>query len=92
MKKSYAALGGRFEYLNSDCGYEQWSQYLIKTLAELGAGTVGVDIGCGNGYFTRALCREGKSMLGVDISPEMLSAAEDIARRQAYAPNFYSAI
>ena len=88
MKKSYAALGGRFEYLNSDCGYEQWSQYLIKTLAELGAGTVGVDIGCGNGYFTRALCREGKSMLGVDISPEMLSAAEDIARRQGIRAEF----
>ena len=32
MNDGYSALGGKFEYLNSDCDYEKWSQYLINTL------------------------------------------------------------
>ena len=31
---AYAGLADWFEYLNDDCGYENWSQYLI---AKLGA-------------------------------------------------------
>lgn len=92
MKESYAALGGKFEYLNSDCGYDKWSQYLIKTLEELGAGACGADIGCGNGYFTRALYKAGKEVCGVDISPEMLQKARELARARVCAPNFYWAI
>lgn len=88
MEQSYAAIGGRFEYLNSDCGYEQWSQYLIKTLQSLGAGQTGLDIGCGNGYFTRALTRQGKDMLGVDISPQMLSGATELARKEGVRAEF----
>ena len=49
MNDGYSALGGKFEYLNSDCDYEKWSQYLINTLQGLGAGPRGIDIGCGNG-------------------------------------------
>lgn len=79
MNQSYSALGGLFEYLNSDCGYEQWSQYLIKRLQQLGAGQYGVDIGCGNGYFTRALVKSGKSMIGIDLSPQMLNRAKELA-------------
>ena len=67
MANSYSALGRWFEYLNNDCGYEEWSQYLINKLKSLGAGAHGVDIGCGNGYFTRALARAGYSVSGIDI-------------------------
>lgn len=77
MKKPYSALGGAFEYLNDDCGYEQWSQYLIEKLRALGVreGARGADAGCGNGYFTRAFKSAGFDVVGVDISTEMLSAA-----------------
>ena len=88
MKESYAALGGKFEYLNSDCGYDKWSQYLIKTLEELGAGACGADIGCGNGYFTRALYKAGKEVCGVDISPEMLQKARELASREGVRAEF----
>ncbi len=88
MKESYAALGGRFEYLNSDCGYEKWSQYLIETLKGLGAGMSGVDIGCGNGYFTRALYKAGKDMRGVDVSPEMLNKARQLASAKGVRAEF----
>ncbi len=88
MANSYSALGRWFEYLNDDCGYEQWSQYLIDKLKKLGAGASGADIGCGNGYFTRALAKAGYSMLGVDISAEMLNRAQEISLKEGVRAEF----
>lgn len=90
MKRPYSALGGAFEYLNDDCGYEQWSQYLIDGLAALGVkiGARGADVGCGNGYFTRAFNKHGFNAVGVDISPEMLSAAMQSALREGVRTEF----
>lgn len=85
---NYSAIGGIFEYLNSDCGYEQWSQYLIKRLKELGAGEVGADVGCGNGYFTRALIKAGYSVKGIDLSPHMLNTAIELSRKEGVAAEF----
>lgn len=90
MSNSYSALGRWFEYLNDDCGYEQWSQYLIKTLTDSGAGCRGVDIGCGNGYFTRALCRAGYSVYGVDVSAEMLNRAKQLSLKEGVRAEFLS--
>ena len=86
--KSYSAIGGVFEYLNSDCDYLTWSQYLIKTLKDNGAGQEGVDVGCGNGYFTRALFKAGYFVKGMDISPEMLSTATELARKEGVRAEF----
>lgn len=86
--QSYSAIGGIFEYLNSDCDYFKWSQYLIKTLEDLGAGKDGVDVGCGNGYFTRALYKAGYSVKGMDVSPEMLSTACELARKEGVGAEF----
>jgi SAM-dependent methyltransferase len=88
MANSYSALGRWFEYLNDDCGYEQWSQYLISTLKSEGAGASGVDIGCGNGYFTRALIRAGYFVSGVDISPQMLDKAQQLSLKQGVRAEF----
>ncbi len=89
MANSYSALGRWFEYLNDDCGYEQWSQYLIDTLKKENAGKNGVDIGCGNGYFTRALIKAGYNAFGVDISPEMLDKAQEISLKQGVRAEFF---
>ena len=86
--KSYSAIGGVFEYLNSDCDYLKWSQYLINTLKANGAGQEGVDVGCGNGYFTRAFFKAGYSVKGMDISPEMLSTATELARKEGVRAEF----
>ena len=86
--KPYSALGGKFEYLNDDCGYNEWSQYLINKLKSMNAGREGLDIGCGNGYFTRALIRAGYEVKGMDISEEMLSSAVEIARREGVRAEF----
>ncbi|MDE6598299.1 MAG: class I SAM-dependent methyltransferase [Clostridia bacterium] len=88
MANSYSALGRWFEYLNDDCGYEQWSQYLIKTLKNAGAGAKGVDIGCGNGYFTRALIKAGYTVRGIDVSPQMLDKAQQISLKEGVRAEF----
>lgn len=89
MANSYSALGRWFEYLNDDCGYEQWSQYLIDTLKKENAGLNGVDIGCGSGYFTRALIKAGYNVFGVDVSAEMLDAAGSLCLKEGVRAEFF---
>ncbi len=82
-KGAYNALADWFEYLNDDCGYDEWSQYLIKRVKELSPSLkTCLDIGCGSGYFTRELKKAGFLVTGVDISPEMLNKAERLTREQ----------
>ncbi len=88
MNESYSALGSWFEYLNDDCDYDKWSQYLVEKLSSAGAGPNGCDVGCGNGYFTRALYRAGYRMTGVDISPQMLSVAKTKAAKEGVNAEF----
>lgn len=89
VNEAYSALGGVFEYLNYDCGYEQWSQYLIEKLRSLNVGRLGVDIGCGNGYFTRALYKAGYDVKGIDVSEQMLSKAVQLARKEGVNAEFW---
>ena len=88
MANCYSALGRWFETLNEDCDYEQWSQYLIDKLKGLKAGANGLDIGCGNGYFTRALTRAGYTVTGIDISPQMLDTAQALAHKEGVRAEF----
>ena len=75
---AYTHLAKWFEYLNDDCGYENWSQYLIEKLESFPL-TVGLDVGCGGGWFTRAFQKQGYVMTGLDVSPEMLDFAQETA-------------
>ena len=77
-KQAYAYLAKWFEYLNDDCGYEQWSQYLIDKLSRYPLAS-GLDVGCGGGWFTRAFQKQGYAMTGMDISAEMLDFAQETA-------------
>ncbi|MDE6373115.1 MAG: class I SAM-dependent methyltransferase, partial [Clostridia bacterium] len=88
MADFYAALGGWFEYLNADCDYLTWSQYLLNKIKNAGAYRTGLDIGCGNGYFTRALNKAGYRVDGVDISPAMLSVAKQKAAKEGVRCEF----
>ena len=72
---AYVNLAKWFEYLNDDCGYENWSQYLIGKLKKYPV-KVGLDVGCGGGWFTRAFARAGFSVTGLDKSYEMLDFAQ----------------
>ncbi len=89
MDAAYTHLADWFEYLNADCDYEKWSQYLHKKL--LGAGVAagrGLDLGCGSGKFTRMLSRMGYGMTGIDASGEMLAAAARMSAQEGIYPQF----
>jgi SAM-dependent methyltransferase len=80
-KSAYSHLAKWFEYLNDDCDYENWSQYLILKLQPFPL-RIGLDVGCGGGWFTRAFQRQGYQMTGLDISAEMLDFAQETAMKQ----------
>ena len=62
-KSAYTALAEWFEYLNDDCGYEKWSQYLLDRISAYSP-QAGLDVGCGSGYFTRFFEEQGYAMTG----------------------------
>lgn len=78
---AYANLAKWFEYLNDDCGYEAWLQYMLQKLSAFSPKT-GLDIGCGGGWFTRAFQKHGYAMTGLDVSPEMLDFAQSQALKE----------
>ena len=78
---AYANLAEWFEYLNDDCDYERWAQYLLEKLKPF-ALKEGLDIGCGGGWFTRRFVKEGYLMTGVDASREMLDKALETAGKE----------
>ncbi len=78
---AYTHLAKWFEYLNDDCGYENWSQYLIERLSRYPL-SKGLDVGCGGGWFTRAFQKHGYQMTGMDISSQMLDFAQETAFKQ----------
>ena len=91
MAQAYDYLADWFEYLNDDCDYASWSQYFIDTIASLGAGRKGLELGCGSGYFSRALTRAGYEMSGADISSSMLTKASSLARKEGLRIPFFLA-
>ena len=91
MAQAYEHLSQWFERLNDDCGYEQWSQYFLSGLAALGAGSRGLEVGCGSGAFTRVLTKAGYVMTGADLSVPMLSEAMRRAREEGLSIRYVQA-
>ncbi len=90
--RAYSVLADKFEYLNQDCGYDSWSQYLYERLLRLGIERgAGLDIGCGSGAFTRRFAARGYAMTGFDASAPMLARAEELSRGQANRPLYVQA-
>ncbi len=80
-KSAYDNLAKWFEYLNDDCGYENWSQYLLEKLRAFSLAE-GLDVGCGGGWFTRSFAKAGYWMTGLDISDAMLTYAREKALQE----------
>ena len=85
---AYAELAKWFEYLNDDCDYEKWSQYLILHLKKYPLST-GLDVGCGGGWFTRAFQKAGYQTTGLDVSAQMLGYAQDQARKEGLRGEYF---
>ncbi len=87
MEQAYSRLAAHFEYLNRDCDYDSWSQYLYERLCALGVERgAGLDVGCGSGAFTRRFAAFGFAMTGFDVSEAMLAEADARSRGCAHRP------
>lgn len=73
----YAALAPYYDKLQQDVDYSRWADFFVKAFADFYDKPVKevLDLGCGTGKMTLELCRRGYDMIGVDISPEMLTLA-----------------
>lgn len=86
MKKTqlFASIAEFYDYsMRNNCDYEGWATYVVNKIKEFyPSGKTCIDMACGSGYFTRSLKRAGYSVTGIDISPEMLTSAQQITARE----------
>lgn len=75
----YTALAEYYDRLNSHVPYGEWADFLHRMVEKYGNGkeNIWLDLACGTGVMTRALSALGHDMIGIDISPEMLSIARE---------------
>lgn len=73
----YGALAPFYDKLQTDVDYSLWADFFERAFSLYFNGKVKdiLDLGCGTGSMTLELCRRGYDMIGVDLSPEMLSVA-----------------
>ena len=75
---SYSFLAGCYDRLTYDVDYASWADYIEKHFRRRGLpGKTVLDLACGTGSLTRELALRGYEMIGVDMSPEMLSEAAE---------------
>ena len=76
--RSYDFLAGCYDKLTYDVDYAAWADYIQRHFQKKGIpGNTVLDLACGTGSLTRELAQRGYEMIGVDLSPEMLSEAAE---------------
>ena len=90
MKKDdniqFSALAEYYDRLNG-ADYPAYFDYIKKVFARHGSGKeeLILDLGCGTGKLTAEMAKCGFDMIGIDISPEMLSEASMNACESEYS-------
>ena len=72
----YGSFSEFYDRLMGRVDYEARCDYLLAVMAHHGLSPKSlIDLGCGSGRMTRLLASKEVDMIGVDLSPEMLSVA-----------------
>ncbi|MBR6737894.1 MAG: class I SAM-dependent methyltransferase [Clostridia bacterium] len=82
MSVEYKTLSQFYNGIICDDAYSSWLDFLAKTLKSKNPEPFGIDFACGTGLFTRKVKALGYSVVGVDISPDMLAVAEETTRNE----------
>lgn len=73
---SYSYFAKVYDLLTDNAEYAKAAERYVALAARYGKGSGrAVDLGCGTGSLSVELCRLGYDVIGVDISPDMLSHA-----------------
>ncbi len=77
---AYEALADWYDRLTEDVDYSGWADWLERHFrrCDIPVETV-LDLACGTGSLSCELARRGYEVIGVDLSPEMLTQAADKA-------------
>jgi 2-polyprenyl-3-methyl-5-hydroxy-6-metoxy-1,4-benzoquinol methylase len=63
-------------------GRVRWNRRIKMLTQHLRQGEKVLELGCGTGYFTRALAATGAQVTAIDISPDLLARAEQMCSQQ----------
>ena len=86
---AYHALAVSYDRLTNDVDYEATVDFYMQILAKEGLKPrTAVDLACGTGSVSVLLAQKGMKVIGVDLSPEMLSVAYQKAQDMENAPMF----
>ena len=78
---SYTVLARCYDRLTADVDYERWADYVERHFRKLKRPVRRVaELGCGTGSLACLLARRGYSVTAVDLSPDMLTVAEQKCR------------
>jgi 2-polyprenyl-3-methyl-5-hydroxy-6-metoxy-1,4-benzoquinol methylase len=72
---------------------DEQCEFIVKCLTDGGivAGMRLIDAGCGTGRYSLRLAREGYNVIGVDLSPEMITEASNRMRATGCSSDFLNA-
>ena len=75
---SYFSFSYVYDLFMDNVPYDTWAKNVVHLLSDYGvkSGTI-CDLGCGTGQMTRRLSKAGFSMIGVDLSSDMLTIANE---------------
>ncbi len=81
MQAQYTAIAPYYDRLNG-ADYDALCAFLCEAMRTYGSGKehLVLDLACGTGAISRRLAKKGYDVIGVDLSPEMLSCARDRAQ------------
>ena len=78
----YSIFADVYDSLTEDVEYERRADYITGLLRRYGCEPeIILDLGCGTGTMTTLMAQKGYSMIGVDMSPEMLAVASEKAEK-----------
>ena len=77
----YGIISEVYDEINGDIDYSSWADFICEAIRRHGKIEVQdiLDLACGTGRMTIELAQRGFSMIGVDVSPEMLARAREAA-------------
>ncbi|MBI3231038.1 MAG: class I SAM-dependent methyltransferase [Burkholderiales bacterium] len=71
----YAQRAAHYDEIYQRPERQEQQQALLAQLTQLTAGQNVLELACGTGYWTQAMAQQAKSVLALDINPEMLAVA-----------------